>query len=478
MLSLWVIVDLVIHVTPPNVCVCTYFMTIIMYVYVYRCALQHMLSKYGVALPGDILFTLKQHITFPGEAKTANKRDQMLKHPIECSVSNNFRPNQDIQLEITREVTMDKLKALVQSIDDFLSPVQPYMDLLTFFFLRDSEIFDKYVKLQLTKQEEKQRPTRKVSPAPIFALPAVVVEAKPTEITKGVSISSLGEVLRVTKELLLKLIKGSASYSDITADGTLTLKSLDIDQEFSILNQYAEHAQINIVNAEGLKGVKAMLELFQYTRHIQVIHDVCEQFQLRKCLEDPNLRELVTLADVLNQKSDQETLTAKDAIEKMKKVTKILRCSSNGRLLELFSAVADSADFYHFIVSEKQFVGQSGQALFQQQYQLLTTHLQHEEYNEVVLNHLFAAFKLIIPFTDREVDFLTLMSKVSGLNAYDGRRQLETVNRNINLIRLWFSRAEVRLLLIILYEESTLSSTCALVQQHYRRRRFLSTPRI
>ena len=405
-----------------------------------------MLSKYGVALPSDVLFTLKQHITFPGEVKTAAKKNQMLTHPMECSGGNRFCPNQDIQLEITREVTTDKLKALVQNIDNFLSPVQPYMDLLTFFFLRDSEIFDKYVKLQLTKQEEKQRPARKVSPAPLFALPAVVVETKPAEMhaAKGVAIHFLGEVLKVTKELLLKLVKGSASYSDITADGTLTLKSLDVDREFSILNQYAEHAQVNITNAEGLKGVKAMLELFQYTHHIHVINNVCEQFQLRKCLEDPNLRELVTLADVLDQKSDQGTLTAKDAIEKMKKVMKMLRCTTNGRFLELFSAVADSADFYHFVVNEKQFVGQSGQALFQQQYTLLTTHLQHEEYNEVVLNHLFAAFKLIIPFTDREVDFMTLISKVSGLNAYDGRRQLETVNRNINLIRLWFSRAEVR----------------------------------
>lgn len=406
-----------------------------------------MLSKYGVALPGEILLTLKQHITFPGETKTALKKDLTLSCPIECCVCNKFCPNQDIQLEITCEVTVDRLKALVNDIDGFLTPIQPYLDLLTFFFLRDSEIFDKYLKLQLTKHEEKQRPIRKTSPAPLFMLPAVVVETKPTDAAKGVSIDALGEVLKTTKELLLKLIKGSASYNDITADGTLTLKSLDIDQEFSILNQYAEHAYINITNAEGLKGVKAMLELFQYTHHIQVINDICKQFQLTRCLEDPNLKELVTIVDVLDKRSDQETLTAKDAIEKMKKVTKILRLGSgsNGRFLELFSAVADSADFYHFIVNEKQFVGQSGQALFQQQYQLLTTHLQHEEYNEVVLNHLFAAFKLIIPFTNREVDFITLMSKVSGLNAYDGRRQLETVNRNINLIRLWFSKAEVRL---------------------------------
>ena len=58
--------------------------------------------------------------------------------------------------------------------------------------------------------------------------------------------------------------------------------------------------------------------------------------------------------------------------------------------LELFTAVGDSTAFYQF-VRDKQFVGEKGQAVFQQQYQLITAQLQHEEYNETVLNHLYAA---------------------------------------------------------------------------------------
>ena len=94
-------------------------------------------------------------------------------------------------------------------------------------------------------------------------------------------------------------------------------------------------------------------------------------------------------------------------------------------------------------MTEKEFVGVDGQALFNQQYQLVTTQLQHEEYNELVLNHLFAAFRLITPFVDSEQTFSSLMCQVASLGVYDASKQLETVNRNINLIRLWFSRAEV-----------------------------------
>ena len=85
-----------------------------------------------------------------------------------------------------------------------------------------------------------------------------------------------------------------------------------------------------------------------------------------------------------------------------------------------------------------------GQAIFLQQYQLITAQLQHEEYDEQVLNHLFAAFKVISPFMDAKKSFTELMREVTALNAVNGLKQLETVNTNITLIRLWFSRAEVR----------------------------------
>ena len=47
------------------------------------------------------------------------------------------------------------------------------------------------------------------------------------------------------------------------------------------------------------------------------------------------------------------------------------------------------------------------------------------------------------PFMDPRQDLGRLMSKVLALDVTNGLRQLETVNANITLIRLWFSRAEV-----------------------------------
>ncbi len=412
-----------------------------------HCTLNEILSKYGVELPPQLLFTIKQHISFPREKKNQTKQALSVENSIPPSISKTFNPEQDIRLEVTTEVDLLQLKDLVQKLTTFLTPVEDCLDLLTFFFLTNSEIFDKYLKHQLKILEAEKTP-KKVENSPRKILPEMVLE-KRKERSSSVPIDLLGKALENTKEFILRLIQGNAMYTEIIASGSLQLRakseSMDIDHEFGILNGYAEYASIDLKDAEGLQGIKAMLQLFQYAQHIKVIHNVCEQFQLEACLADPDLKELMELVTMLDDAETQNKLTAKDAINRMNKVTELLflHNKQNAKFLDLFKAVSDSADFHQFIVQEKLFVGKEGKDLFSQQYQLIKTQLQHEEYNEIVLNHLFAAFNMIMPFTEKDLSFAALMAKVSELNAYDGRRQLETVNRNINLIRLWFSRAEV-----------------------------------
>ena len=403
-----------------------------------RCSLLHILSTYGVNLPDSILLAITKYVLFPGESPiTARRAISLENKPTPC-VSGSFRAPGEIQLEITRELALVDLRKLVQAIADFLEPVAD-PEFLSFFVLCESEIFDKYLKLQLRKLDSKDVPV----PTPQTSLSLLSISLETEHVMQGVSIKQLARALNSTKDFICRLVVGNASYVEIVAEGSLSLRSLDIDQEFSILGEYVKVANVDAGDAKGLDGVKAMLQLFQYIRHIQVIHSVCQQYNLVNCLEDPNLKELVELVETLEKKRDN--LTAKDAIDKMEKVTKIL-CLEPGqslRFLDLFSAMQDSSDFHRFVVQEKQFVGVRGKELFEQQFQLIKTQLQHEEYNEAVLNHLYAAFKLIVPFTDAEQDFEQLMTSVAGMNAKDSRRQLETVNRNINLIRLWFSRAEV-----------------------------------
>ena len=81
------------------------------------------------------------------------------------------------------------------------------------------------------------------------------------------------------------------------------------------MNDYATRARIHIADVEGLKVIKAVLQLFQFTQHIQITYSICEQYRLR--LTDPELQELVVLVKLLEVEENHKELTAKDAIEKM-----------------------------------------------------------------------------------------------------------------------------------------------------------------
>ena len=211
------------------------------------------------------------------------------------------------------------------------------------------------------------------------------------------------------------------------------------------LFHYELSALVKELNALSWSMLEAMLqnlkELRQYIHYVPIIRSVCKQCQLQGCLEDCQLLDLCQVVENLNMKAKLKFDEACRKVEWMRNVL----CFDNKAspcCLELFVVVSDSTAFYQF-VCDKQFVGEKGQAVFQQQYQLITTQLQHDEYDETVLNHLYAAFKLIEPFMDTHQNFRQLMSKVISLDVTNGIKQLQTVKTNITLVQLWFFRAEV-----------------------------------
>jgi len=373
------------------------------------CTLPSLLQCWGVALSSDLLDMIAQHILFPGQKKAV----ELVNENLSSMTNGKFQPGHDISLKLTKDLSLHKLSKLVQELEAFLKPIVDVLDMLVFFKLYPSRLFDKYLQLNLRKGSDGE-------------------------------VEGLLRAANHTHDLIMKLIQGTATYFDITAEGELNLENLNIEHEFSTLHNFAANClKCPLASCDGLAGVQSMLELFQYVHHIQTIRRVCEQYQLQGCLEDLQLVGLCQLAEELGSEENRAKLTLLEAIKKMGEVknTLCLDSKASPSCLKLFTAVGDSADFYHFI-HEKNFVGEEGQAVFQQHYQLITAQLQHEEYNETVLNHLYAAFKFIEPFMDTHQSFHQLMSKVTSLDVSSGVMQLETVNTNITLIQLWFSRAE------------------------------------
>lgn len=414
------------------------------------CSLPILLSECGVILPENLESSIQRCVVFPNDK--SDNCENLLNCSLQASVNGKFKPGPGvgISLKLTKDCSLRDLSALVQGLEEFQQPLNTSLDMLIFFKLNRSIMFDKYLKLQITRVYEEtcmidfvnMSQSSMVSSAaqllsPVSnSLPSLAEE-------QPISVFTLCKSLELTHELLQKIMDGVAVYSDIIAEGEIDLEKIDVVQEFTTVKLYFTTICHFCSNFEGLFAVQNLLELFQYTKDVHIIYNVCEQYHLDGCLQDPHLQELNELVCNLDSDGYRANLTPKFACEKMKRVLELLCVSADAssHCFRIFAAIADSAEFYKF-VQEKHFYGENGQTVFHQQYHLITNQLQHEDYDESVLNHLPAAFKVITPFLDRNQTFHQLMTQVTSLDITVPIR-LETVNMNITVIRHWFSRAEV-----------------------------------
>jgi len=389
-----------------------------------RRILTSILNMYGISLPEDLQKNMEKFIVLPGEKASS----ALQRHPMQPSIAGKFQPPQPVSVTLSEGFTVKILAKFVQKLKDFLAPIEENMDMLIFFTLHDSKLFSAYLKYELQARNVKD-------------------------------MNSFKQALMQVNSLLLQLSHGEVTYIEMTSNDAIALETLDIEKEFDILLKSEQLRKLpGIKTTQGLRNVRCMVDLLKVSSRIRVVRCVCEQYQLEKCLEDEDLQNLVLLSDEFMSSEGRASLTLQIAAEKMDTVRSLIdtneRATTDGyEYLDIFSKIADSAEFYQFIC-EKGFTGENGQARFHQQYQLITAQLQHEEYDEAVLNLLYTAYKLILPFTVKDQSFHSLLESVKQMltaaspvgaaeTTPDYIMQIETVNRNINLIQLWFSRAEV-----------------------------------
>ena len=393
------------------------------------------LRMYGVSLPETLHELMEQFVVFPGENIDSGKLT-LQRHPLPPNITDKFKPPQPISLRVSERLTWKELATFLQELKEFLKPLDNCMDALVFFSLNDSNLFSAYLRHEL--------------------------ETRDADLNADLNI--FVEAFKQVMSLFVELCHGKAKYNEITANGAVNLETLDIESEYSILLMSVQFRKLpGVSNTQGLDGVRNMMELLKVSSHIRMFRQVCQQYHLQTCLNDENLKKLTDIADKLMTEEARASLTPLSATEKMDTVRQLLETEGGVvtrgyEYLAIFSKIADSAEFYQFIC-EKGFTGENGQARFHQQYQLITAQLQHEEYDEAVLNLLYTAYKLLLPFTVEDQSFHSLLKSVklmlttassvgTAKEISDHLTNIETVNRNIHLVRLWFARAEVRCLLL------------------------------
>ena len=398
------------------------------------CTFLSLLHKCGVILPQALQEKLHRYILFPGQ-EAHSEWEPLVNHIPSKDLP--FSP--DISLQLSKYIDLANLGALVTELQVFYGPLHGHMTMLTFFHASHCEIFKTHLFVQI-RDLVTSADSSTLQQQSILEFLSEVQSNGEQKTEGGLSMEKLVTSLGNVRALFSRIMVGEAKYSEIVAKGRLHVHEMNIEEEFKCLKEFSVLEQMS---SSGLEGVRSMLEVLQYSTYIHHIDSVCTQYQLEGCLQDAKLSKLKELVGELQSEEAREALTPNAALKVMNQVKNELTLP-DPKYLELFSIMQNSIEFYHFI-QENHFDTESGKSMFQQQYQLVTAQLQHEEYNESVLNHLFAAFKLMIPFLNTEQSLSDLLDQVSKLDVTSGLLQLETVNHNINLIRLWFSKTEVSL---------------------------------
>ena len=398
------------------------------------CTFLSLLRKCGIILPQALQEKLHRYVLFPGQETHAEWEPLVNNIP-----SKDLHLTQDVSLQLSKHIDLVNVGILVTELQVFYEPLRDHITMLTFFHTSRCEIFYAHLFVQIRDLVASSDSSSSHQQSIIDFLSEVQCNGE-QKTEGGLSIEKLVTSLRNIHSLFCRIMAGNAKYSEIIAKGRLNVQEMNIEKEFKCLKEFSDLTQMNCT---GLDGVRSMLEILQYSTYIHHIDSVCSQYQLEGCLKDVKLSRLKELVGELRSEEACEALTPDAALEVMNQVKKELTLP-DPKCLELFLIMQNSIEFYHFI-QENHFHTESGKSRFQQQYQLVTAQLQHEEYNESVLNHLFAAFKLIMPFLNTDQSLSDLLTQVSKLDVNSGLLQLETVNRNINLIRLWISKTEVSL---------------------------------
>lgn len=390
-----------------------------------RCLLQSILSRINVVLPQEVLADISKYVSLPTES-TKKVRSEAIQ----------LETVPTVELEDSTKLAM--LTQLESEIQQFLSPLDGFLECLVFFHLYECNLFFQYIHFYFTKFEEEQA----LSPRMRESFSPVSVSNLDMSASKTVS-AGIAHAVRMAVLLIDKLMDGSATYFEITLDESLEFSDRDIEVEFGPLKVFAETSGKPNVKPTCLNGVKDLLELQHIAKKILTISEVCELYELVECMRDKDFVSVLHLACSMQDRLYRMNITLQTASSTLRLVKEKLCVSPSGnkKFLNLFSVVQHSIPFHRFAM-EKGFGG--GDQVFREQYRLVSAQLQHEEYDHTVLSNLAGAFKFIEPFLDKHQNFGELMEKVSMLtNVSNGIQQLETVNNNIELIKIWFQKADV-----------------------------------
>ena len=373
----------------------------------FRDSIINILRKYHVSLPQDLHQEMKVYVAFPKDRLSEDFKDYHIPEG-----------NSPVKLKLSKMLTLAMLEEFNKNLARFLEPLHSaflhhqhgktitYQDVLLYFHDVKSELFRSYLEIELRKNGPANR-----------------------------GISWLKDALSEVIERFRRILNGSATFSDMPSE---TSSRTTIKAEIELLQRFEGFSGYQASTAMShFENMLVLSSLLPYLLALTDIFEMYEELQTFSCDAVQKLKDIVHSLD------DRSALQLYEATEKLSVVKDILHLKGDRwEYLKIIYSLKDSTELHAFL-AEIGCLGESGREVFEQKYRLVTQQLQGEEYQQNVLNQLYAVYQFFAPLFDENQTFDEFIGKVSAMDPAMVIQPLNTVNRNVDVIKLWFSRTEV-----------------------------------
>lgn len=322
------------------------------------------------------------------------------------------------EFKVKSNCTFHDLNKLEECIKNFFLPIEHEMVMFVYFKAHGSVFFDAHLKSQLKSNRGHHSTT----------------------------VENLGLSLTKTKEVIMHFMDGSIKYNELILNGELKVQII-FDEEM-LLQNALDLNFFEICSPTGFQDLSNLSEVFGLSYHAATLHEIFARFKLEHISRDDRFIDCYEMTSKFREDAvniDTELKTAKKLLDEIR-LKFCLNSTMNIQCLNILVRIRDSPELHKFIEAKK-FFGEKGLDSFRQQYQLITTRLQHMDYDESVLNNLPGAVKLISPLyrineSESRNPFKDVMYSVLD-NSNFNTTKLQNVNKNMGLIQRWFSHADV-----------------------------------
>ena len=245
----------------------------------------------------------------------------------------------------------------------------------------------------------------------------------------------------MTTNFLSSIPSGDVTYSTLQEFHFFDLERTKKRSELKVLKAFSYAGIDERQKEDAFTGLDNITELLHIVDEFPNLKKVFQLYNLKNCLHDESFLELQGIVSRFDDKEVKDMLSSHEASDSLKHIQGIFPI--NTEVLELFKVVADSHEVAQFL----QTIEDQGADRFTELYELITHYLQHEEYDEEVLNQLPTGRNHLKPFLDKVCTFSELIENICdlGLPQNESFDALKTINKNVVLVEQWFSKAQVRM---------------------------------